>query len=203
VSSGTRPAAGPSPSAARRCALAPDADPSTRRATLNRLLFPQPTAQLEQVRESYGDVSVLDTLDYLYGLRPGEEHTIALGRGVQLIAGLEAVGDADAKGMRTVLATLNGQLRPLQVRDRSVEVEQTSTERAEVGNDAHVAAPFSGVVTLRVAVGDEVEAGQVVASIEAMKMEAAITTARAGTVQRLAVGNVQQVEGGDLVVVLA
>ncbi len=121
---------------------------------------------------------------------------------MQLIAGLEAVGDADAKGMRTVLATLNGQLRPLQVRDNSVEVDSTPTERAEPGDDRHVAAPFSGVVTLRVAVGDEVEAGQTVASIEAMKMEAAITAPRAGTVARVAVGDVQQTEGGDLILVL-
>ncbi|MGJ7442677.1 pyruvate carboxylase [Aquipuribacter sp. MA13-6] len=183
-------------------ALAADADPALRRDTLNRLLFPGPTAQLAEVRETYGDVSVLDTLDYLYGLRAGTEHTISLGRGVQLIAGLEAVGDADAKGMRTVLATLNGQLRPLQVRDRAVEVDSKPTERAEPGDDRQVAAPFSGVVTLRVAVGDEVEAGQTVASIEAMKMEAAITAVRGGTVARLAVGEVQQTEGGDLILVL-
>lgn len=189
-------------SAADEAALAADAEPAVRRDTLNRLLFPGPTARLAEVREAYGDVSVLDTLDYLYGLQAGTEHTISLGRGVQLIAGLEAVGDADAKGMRTVLATLNGQLRPLQVRDRSVEVDSKPTEQAEVGNDRHVAAPFSGVVTLRVAVGDEVEAGQTVASIEAMKMEAAITAARAGTVARLAVGDVQQTEGGDLILVL-
>ncbi len=189
-------------SAEDEAALAADADPARRRDTLNRLLFPGPTAQLAEVRESYGDVSVLDTLDYLYGLRAGTEHTISLGRGVQLIAGLEAVGDADAKGMRTVLATLNGQLRPLQVRDRAVEVDSKPTERAQPGDDRQVAAPFSGVVTLRVSVGDVVEAGQTVASIEAMKMEAAITATQGGTVARLAVGEVQQTEGGDLILVL-
>ena len=183
-------------------ALRPEADPALRRRTLNRLLFPGPTQNLAEVRETYGDVSVLDTLDYLYGLRSGVEHTISLGPGVQLIAGLEAVGEADAKGQRTVLATLNGQLRPLQVRDRSVQVVSTQTEQAEPGNDRHVAAPFSGVVTLRVAVGDTVEAGQTVASIEAMKMEAAITAPRGGTVSRVAVGAVQQTEAGDLILVL-
>jgi len=188
--------------AADEAALAPDVEPTTRRATLNRLLFPGPTEQLQQTRETYGDVSVLDTLDYLYGLRPGVEHTITLGPGVQLIAGLEAVGEVDAKGMRSVLATLNGQLRPLQVRDRTVEVDVTPTERADPGDDRQVAAPFSGVVTLRVAVGDAVQAGQTVASIEAMKMEAAITAPRAGTVARVAVGGVQQAEGGDLILVL-
>ncbi len=65
-----------------------------------------------------------------------------------------------------------------------------------------MAAPFAGVVSVAVAEGDRVEAGQTVATIEAMKMEAAITTPVAGTVQRLALGSVQQVEGGDLVVVV-
>ena len=65
-----------------------------------------------------------------------------------------------------------------------------------------MAAPFSGVVTLTVAVGDTVEAGQGVATIEAMKMEAAITAPSAGTVQRLAIGPAQAVEGGDLLVVI-
>ena len=62
--------------------------------------------------------------------------------------------------------------------------------------------PFAGVVSVGVAEGDVVEAGQTVATIEAMKMEAAITAAKSGTVQRLALGSIQQVEGGDLVLVI-
>ena len=77
------------------------------------------------------------------------------------------------------------------------------TERADPGNPFHVASPFAGVVTLAVAEGDEVQAGSTVATIEAMKMEASITAPRAGTVQRTAIGAVQQVEGGDLVLVLS
>jgi pyruvate carboxylase len=173
-----------------------------RQDTLNRLLFPQPTAELARVRETYGDVSVLDTLDYLYGMRPGEEHVVHLEKGVNLIAGLEAVGDVDERGMRTVMCTLNGQLRPVQVRDRSVTVDVKAAEKADPSQPGHVAAPFSGVVTLSVAEGDAVEAGQTVATIEAMKMEASITAPVGGTVRRLAIGGVQQVEGGDLVVVL-
>jgi pyruvate carboxylase len=173
------------------------------RATLNRLLFPGPTKELAAVRETYGDVSLLDTVDYLYGLRPGVEHVVELGRGVRLIAGLEAVGDADDRGLRTVMCTLNGQLRPIQVRDRSVTVEVRVAEKADPARPGQVAAPFSGVVSLAVAVGAQVAAGQTVATIEAMKMEASITTPVAGTVARLAIGPVQQVEGGDLVLVVS
>ncbi len=173
-----------------------------RRETLNRLLFPGPTREFRAVRETYGDVSALDTTDYLFGLRQGEEHIVELERGVRLIAALEAVGDADERGMRTVMCTLNGQLRPIQVRDRSVDVELRAAERADPADPGQIAAPFAGVVSLAVAAGDVVEAGATVATIEAMKMEASITTPVRGTVQRVALGAVQQVEGGDLVLVV-
>jgi pyruvate carboxylase len=174
-----------------------------RQATLNRLLFPGPAREFGVVRETFGDVSVLDTVDYLYGLRQGEEHVIALERGVRLIAGLEAVGDVDERGMRTVMCTLNGQLRPIRVRDRSVAVSVRAAEKADPAQPGQVAAPFSGVVSLAVEEGAQVEVGQTVATIEAMKMEASITSPVAGRVQRLAIGSVTQVEGGDLVVVIA
>ncbi|MCA5924828.1 pyruvate carboxylase [Curtobacterium oceanosedimentum] len=173
-----------------------------RRSALNRLLFPQPTQQFARAREQYGDLSVVPTVDYLYGLRPGQEHTVPLGKGVDLLVGLEAIGEVDDKGIRTVMATMNGQLRPIAVRDRSVEVETKAAEKADASDPKHVAAPFSGVVTLKVAVGDVVQAGQAVASIEAMKMEAAITAPVAGTVGRLAIPVTQQVDAGDLLVVL-
>ena len=179
-----------------------DAGP-VRQATLNRLLFPGPTKDFLDARETYGDVARLDTLDFLYGLQPGEEHTARIGRGVSLILGLQAIGRADERGMRTVMCTINGQLRPIRVRDKSIKVDIKAAERADLTKPGHVAAPFAGVVTITVAEGDSVEPGATVATIEAMKMEAAITSAVGGTVQRLALGAVQQVEGGDLVLVVA
>ena len=176
--------------------------PEERRAALNRLLFPGPTKQFEQVREMFGDLSVVDTIDYLYGLKPGTEHAVPIAPGVDLFVGLEAIGEIDDKGMRTVMTTLNGQLRPVYVRDRSVAVSTPTAEKADPGKPGQIAAPFSGVVTLKVADGDKVEAGQPVASIEAMKMEAAITSPIAGTVKRLAIPSTQQVEAGDLLVVV-
>lgn len=171
-----------------------------RRDALNRLLFPAPTAQFADMRETYGDLSVLDTVDYLYGLRQGEEHIVPMEKGVNLYVGLEAIGDADAKGMRTVMTTMNGQLRPVFVRDRSIAVEVHATEKADASQPGHVAAPFAGVVTLQVEAGATVEAGQPVATIEAMKMEAAITASVTGTVARLAIKSTSPVEGGDLLV---
>lgn len=100
------------------------------------------------------------------------------------------------------MATLNGQLRPIQVRDRSVASDLPAAEKADKTDPKHVAAPFAGVVTLSAAAGDQVEAGATIATIEAMKMEAAITAPVAGTVGRLAITSVQQVEAGDLLMVI-
>ena len=183
-----------------RTALAGDS--STRRSMLNRLLFPAPTRQFEQAREQFGDLSVVDTVDYLYGLKQGEEHVVEIEKGVRLYAGLEAIGEADDKGMRTVMTTLNGQLRPVFVRDRSVTVETKAAEKADANLPGQIAAPFSGVVTLRVEEGAQIEAGQSVASIEAMKMEAAITSSIDGVVERVAIVKTQQVDAGDLLVVV-
>src|SRR5690606_394280 len=81
------------------------ADSATRRDRLNHLLFPGPTKDLEQVRAGYGDVSVLDTARYLYGMEPSTEVEVRLERGVRLLVGLEAVGEPDERGMRTVMFT--------------------------------------------------------------------------------------------------
>ncbi|MER5964586.1 pyruvate carboxylase [Streptomyces sp. NPDC002057] len=193
--------AGPKPmrdlTAEDRTGLAED-----RRATLNRLLFPGPTKAYETHRQAYGDTSVLDSKDFFYGLRPGKEYTVDFGPGVRLLIELEAIGEADERGMRTVLSTLNGQLRPIQVRDNTAAADLPVTEKADRSDPGHVAAPFAGVVTLAVAEGDEVEAGATVATIEAMKMEASITAPRSGRVSRLAITRIQQVEGGDLLVEL-
>jgi pyruvate carboxylase len=174
-----------------------------RRGTLNRLLFPGPTKEFAESRQKYGDVSVLPTAQYLYGLTTGDEHQVELEEGKRLIFGLQAVSAADERGIRTVMCTINGQLRPVNVRDRSVSADAPTQERADTSKPGHVAAPFDGVVSVVVSEGDRVEAGATVATIEAMKMEASITAPVGGTVERLAFTGTQQVEGGDLVVVLS
>ncbi|MFC8520285.1 pyruvate carboxylase [Streptomyces sp. NPDC057257] len=185
-------------------ALSPDddedlAEPGPRRRTaLNRLLFPGPARTYAQWRDLYGDLTPLGTVEYLYGLRADEERTIRLERGVDLLVGVEAVGEPDAKGLRTVMLTLNGQLRPVLVRDKSIEVAAPRAEKADPAVPGQVAAPYSGYVTLRIAAGDPVEAGQQLGSIEAMKMEGAVTAPITGTVRRVVVTGTAPVEPGDL-----
>ena len=170
-----------------------------RRATLNRLLFPAPFKEFSKMRENYGRLDQVDTIDFLYGLEQGVEHMIELSKGLRLYIGLEAIGTPDAKGFRTVMTTLNGQLRPVNVRDRKIVSDVIVAEKANPSNLGHVAAPFQGVVTLKTVVGTRVELGQAVASIEAMKMEATITASISGVVKRLAIPATQAVEAGDLI----
>ena len=89
------------------------------------------------------------------------------------------------------------------MRDRSVSADVKAAEKADPAKPGHVAAPFQGVVTVVVEEGAEVAAGETVATIEAMKMEASITAPVDGTVERIALSGTQAVDGGDLVLVLS
>ncbi|GAA4134614.1 pyruvate carboxylase [Actinomadura keratinilytica] len=173
------------------------------RDALDRLLFPGPAREYREARAAYGDLSVVPTGAFLYGLQPGREVAIDLEPGVRVLAGLEAVGELDEAGFRQVICTVNGQLRTLSVRDRSAAADAPPVERADPDEPGHVAAPFDGSVTLRVAKGERVAVGDVVATIEAMKMEAAITAAVGGTVTRLAVPEASSVRAGDLLLVIS
>ncbi|HVB06387.1 MAG TPA: pyruvate carboxylase [Acidimicrobiales bacterium] len=178
-------------------------DGPERRETLNRLLFPGPAGEYEEAFDRYGDLSVLPSSAFFYGLTQHEELNVELEPGVQLIYALEAIGHADEHGMRTVVCLLNGQYRPISVRDRTLAGDAPVAERADPSDERQIGAPFTGVVTLRVTKDDYVEAGDVVATIEAMKMEAAITATVPGEVAHLAIAQVASVQAGDLLLRLA
>ena len=173
-----------------------------RQKALNRLLFPGPTKDFEESREEFGDLTGIPTLPYLYGLLPNIEQVITLDKGVTLIATMEAIGEPDKKGKRVVMTQFNGAMRPVRVRDRSIKADIQAAERADATNPGHVAAPFSGAVSVRVAEGDTVNVGDPVAVIEAMKMEAAINAPISGVVERVVVTDTVQAEGGDLLLVV-
>jgi pyruvate carboxylase len=180
----------------------PGVDPQQLRQLLNTLLFPGPSKDFDEAVRQYGDLSVLPTSVFFYGLVPGAEVEVPLEAGFSLYLAVDAIGEADEGGFRSVFCRLNGQPRVVTVRDRSVQDTRPRGERAQPDNPAHVAAPFAGAVSLTVGPGDRVEAGQTVATIEAMKMEAPITTSLSGTVERLAVPKVASVDGGDLLMVI-
>jgi len=172
------------------------------RKTLNRLLFPGPSKDFASSRRTYSDLSVLGTADFLHGLEVGTEHEVDLEPGKRLLLGVQSVSDPDERGLRTVMCTVNGQLRPVQVRDKSIAIDVPQAEKADASQPGQIAAPFDGVVSLAVEVGQQISVGGAIATIEAMKMEASITSPVGGTVQRLAISAQQQVEGGDLLIVV-
>ncbi|MCF8607694.1 pyruvate carboxylase [Gordonia sp. HY442] len=174
-----------------------------RRDVLNRLLFPGPTADYHSHLETFGDTSRLPAHQFFYGLQPGFEHRVKLRPGVELLISLEAVSEPDETGLRTVLMTVNGQLRSVSVRDRGVDPEVAAAEKADRNDPKQIAAPFGGIATVTVGAGDAITEGGTVATIEAMKMEASITSVVAGTVSRVVRTGATEVASGDLLVELA
>ena len=171
-----------------------------RRATLNRLLFPGPSAAQAERRERYGDLAVLPSPLFWYGLdAQDDEAAVRLGPGVRLLLGLRSVGEPNEEGIRRVSFVVNGQTRDIDTRDRSVASERPEAERVDPAKPGHVGAPFRGVVNLTVSVGDEVSAGDGVAVIEAMKMESTISATVNGTIERIAAVPGASLEGGDLI----
>ena len=179
-----------------------DLDGPDRRAALSRLLFPKPYEEYCRAVDRQGDVSVVPTEAFWYGLRPGHQLTVELQPGVDVLVELETVGEPDEDGQRTLHLRVNGQPRPVSVRDRSIEVTRTRARRADPNVPGHVGAALPGVVLLKVAVGDVVTKGQALAVIEAMKMESTLSSPRDGTVAEVGVVTGDAVEAGDLLVVL-
>ena len=146
----------------------------TAAATLEPAAVPRADHGVPAHTRAYGDTSVLSTKDFLYGLEPEVEHTVELEPGVTLL--IELGGDLRARRarLRTVVTTLNGQLRPVSVRDRSVEVDRRQG-RGE-GRPRRTPPRRGPVRGCRDAAGrsegDRWTQGQTVATIEAMKMEA-------------------------------
>ena len=171
-------------------------------SALNKMLFPGPMRDYQEAVDAFGSLSALPSKPFFYGLSPGEETTVTFGPGVKLYLALDAIGTADKRGYRDVYCRLNGQPRVVSVRDQSVQAQTPVNERADITNPLHVAVPFSGVVSVHISPGDRIVAGQTVATIEAMKMEAAITSPIGGIIERVAISKVAKVEAGDLIAVI-
>lgn len=169
------------------------------------LMYPKVFADFAAAQENYGPVSVLPTPVYFYGMAPEDEIFIDIERGKTLVVRCLAIGEPDEQGMVTVFFELNGQPRRVKVPDRAHGAGGGKVRRkAEPGNEAHVGAPMPGVVsTLAVAAGQAVMAGDVLLSIEAMKMETALHAERDGTVAEVLVHAGDQIDAKDLLVVYA
>ncbi|MCA0047791.1 pyruvate carboxylase [Mesorhizobium sp. B283B1A] len=169
------------------------------------LMYPKVFSDFAAAQEAYGPVSVLPTPTYFYGMKSEDEIFVDIEKGKTLVIRCLAIGDVDDKGMVTVFFELNGQPRRVKVPDRAHGASAAKARRkAEPGNEAHVGAPMPGVVSaLAVAAGQAVKAGDVLLSIEAMKMETALHAERDGTVAEVLVKAGDQIDAKDLLIAFA
>jgi pyruvate carboxylase len=169
---------------------------------ISYLLYPKVFADFAEANAKYSDLSVLPTPAFFFGMEKGDEVSIEIEAGKTLIIKFLTVGEATADGRRVVYFELNGQPREVIVSDKSLGGTATKARaKAEAGNAKHVAAPMPGaVVSVAVAVGDEVAAGAKLLTLEAMKMETTLYAERAGKVAEVLARPGTPVEGGDLVI---
>ena len=166
-------------------------------------MYPKVFTEFAKAADTYGPVSVLPTPVYFYGLPVGEEILVEMERGKTLVVRTQAVGEIDEDGFVRVFFELNGQPRIVKVPNRAAG-KVVLRRKAEDGNPLHVAAPMPGVVsTLAVAAGQAVQAGDVLLSIEAMKMETALHAERDGKIAEVLVHAGGQIDAKDLLVVYA
>jgi pyruvate carboxylase len=168
------------------------------------LMYPKVYSDFAAASDTYGPVSILPTPVYFYGLQPEEEIFVEMEKGKTLVIRCLAIGEPDDQGMVTVFFEMNGQPRRIKVPDRAHGAKGARARRkAEPGNDAHVAAPMPGVISaIAVLAGQDVKAGDVLVSIEAMKMETALHAERDGKITEVLVRAGDQIDAKDLLIVL-
>jgi pyruvate carboxylase len=166
------------------------------------LMYPKVFTDYMADRAHYGDTSVLPTRAFFYGLETGEEITVDLEKGKHLIIRYVATSDAHDDGTRTVFFELNGQPRSVKVADRSTVAKRPPRRKAAANHPNEIGAPMPGTIaTVNVIAGHRAVRGEVLVTIEAMKMETSVRAERDGVVSEVVARPGQQVDAKDLLVV--
>jgi pyruvate carboxylase len=151
----------------------------------------------------YGPVRTLPTRTFFYGMQPGEEITAEIDPGKTLEIRLQAVGETTDDGEVKVFFELNGQPRVIRVPNRAIKAKTAAKPKAQEGNPNHIGAPMPGAVaSVTVAVGQKVKAGDMLLTIEAMKMETGLHADRDATIKALFVHAGSQIDAKDLLIEL-
>ncbi|MBT3788801.1 MAG: pyruvate carboxylase [Alphaproteobacteria bacterium] len=165
------------------------------------LMYPQVFVDYAEHRRLYGPVEILPTPVFFYGMEPGQEIGIELEAGKTLNIRCVAIGDVDEEGNVKVFFELNGQPRAVRIANKSVAATVESHPKAEAGNPDQLPAPMPGVVaSIAVQEGQKVISGDLLLTIEAMKMETPLHVDRDCTIQRIWIQPGTQVDAKDLLI---
>ncbi len=176
--------------------------PVSDRDLASYLMYPDVFTEFAQHQAEYGKVSRLTTPVFYYGMEVGEETAVDIDQGKTLVIRSLGLSEVDEDGHQRVFFELNGQPRQVKLANRKYAEPKQESEKADDKNPNHVAAPMPGLVAnVSVAAGQTVEAGDVLMTIEAMKMMTAIHAERAGRIERVAVQSGSQIDAHDLLVV--
>lgn len=164
------------------------------------LMYPKVFLDYMGRHRLYGPVRTLPTRTFFYGMEPGEQISVEIDPGKTLEIRMLAVGETNEAGEAKVFYELNGQPRSIRVANRKAAATSARHAKAEDGNPAHVGAPMPGVITsLLVTAGQKVKTGDLLLTIEAMKMETGIHAERDATVKAVHVPSGSQIDAKDLI----
>jgi pyruvate carboxylase len=167
------------------------------------LMYPKVFMDYRARHRIYGPVRVLPTPAFFYGMQPGEEITAEIDPGKTLEIRLQAVGEVSDDGEVRVFFELNGQPRVIRVPNRAVKAKAAARPKAQDGNPAHIGAPMPGAVaSVAVSPGQKVNAGDLLLTIEAMKMETGLHADRPAVIKALHVHAGSQIDAKDLLIEL-
>jgi pyruvate carboxylase len=169
----------------------------------SHLMYPAVFADFAKHQREFGDVSVLPTPSFFYGLKPGEEISVEIEEGKVLIIRLVNVGEPDKDGRRTVSYELNGITREAFILDKSVAPKAKARAKADLADPLHVAAPIPGlIVVMSASVGAKVAKGDKLFMMEAMKMQTTVYAQADGIIAEVHATVGETVEAKDLIVKL-
>jgi pyruvate carboxylase len=184
-------------------AVAEQTDMPSRTDVMSYLMYPDVFSKFAAARAQYGDLEVLPTPQFFYGLQERNEVTVDLEPGKSLIIRLLTIGEPRPEGMRTVFFELNGQPREVEIRDKTIKEVTSKRRKADPAKPGEVGAPIPGAVTmLHIAIGEHVQKGDRLLVMEAMKMQTTVYAPQAGTVKEIAVRPRDSVESRDLLLVI-